>query len=124
VSQYAGMPCERLVQIAAPGSEPSRSSAPHIVLSPRTSRGLPTSGMAFTLLPPSTGAAVAGAGFSIAIFRAIPVLGSWAALQLYEAAGYGEQLTLPDLSGGMALYFHVFNLETAGNVILAIAELD
>jgi hypothetical protein len=123
MSSYAGVSCERLVQVGML-TAPSRSDAQHFVLSPRTSRGLPTAGLALVLLKPSAGGAVATSpGFDVTIYRAIPVLGSWAALQTYSAANYGDQLTLPDLSGGMALFFSIQN-GTAGNLILAIAEMD
>ena len=145
MSQYAGIPCERLVQIAT-GAAPTRSTPAHFVLSPRTSRGMATSGLAMTLLvlrqcqvrfqvlvlltvalvvlSPSVGfAAPTAPGFTVAIYRAIPVLGAWAALQAFDGAAYGDQLTLPDISGGMALYFAISHA-AAGNVILAIAEMD
>ena len=129
MSQYAGMPSERLVQIRLPitdpGFGPDRNTPAHFILSPRTARGLPTSGLALTLCAPSTGAAVAaGLGFTVTIWRAIPVLGSWAALQDFPGANFGDQLTLPDLSGGMALYFAIGSVSGAGDVILAIAEMD
>ena len=43
--------------------------------------------------------------------------------QAFDGAAYGDQLTLPDISGGMALYFAISHA-AAGNVILAIAEMD
>lgn len=124
MSNYAGFPSERLVQVET-GGPPVRSSPEHFILSPRTSRGLPTSGLALTLLSPSTGVVAAAPGFTVTIYRAIPVLGMWAALQAFPGANYNDQLTLPDISGGMALYFSITNIVAPdGNVILAIAELD
>lgn len=108
MSSYVGVSSERLVEIvrSTDGAVPAHTAPAHFVVSPRTSRGLATSGFAMTLLAPSKGAAVATApGFTITIYRAIPVLGAWAALQAFTGANYGDQLVLPDISGGMALYF-------------------
>ena len=148
MSNYVGVSAERLVQVArsTDGAPPAHTAPAHFVLSPRTSRGNPTSGFALTLLAPSKGAAVPVApGFTIAIYRAIPVLGAWAALQAFTGANYGDQLVLPDISGGMALFFVISNAVADGaipdahtnpaaygygpawghaNLILAIAELD
>jgi hypothetical protein len=146
VSNYLGVSAERLIQVArsAVAAAPAHTEPAHFILSPRTSRGLPTSGFALTLLAPARGAAVATTpGFTITIYRAIPVLGAWAALQAFPGANYGDQLVLPDISGGMALYFVISHAVADGdittadpaaygwgpawghaNVILAIAELD
>jgi hypothetical protein len=138
VSSYVGVATERLVQITrSAGAAPEHTAPAHFILSPRTARGLPTSGFAFTLLAPSVGSAVATApGFTVTIYRSIPLLGAWAALQAFTGANYGDQLVLPDISGGMALYFVISNSAADGdipgghgpwghdNVILAIAELD
>lgn len=138
MSTYAGNARERLISTIAPTnygsngdgpfSGPQRSDVPHITLSPRTARGLPTSGLAVTLIQPSAGGVSATApGFTLTIFRAVPALGVWAKLAPILGVNFLDQLVLPDLSGGMGLFFGISNvsgLTIPLPMLIAVAELD
>lgn len=138
MSTYAGNARERLIQITAPTnygadgdgplSAPRRSDVPHITLSPRTARGLPTSGLALTLVKPAAGSVVASApGFTLTIFRAVPALGVWAKMAPITGVNFLDQLVLPDLSGGMGLFFGIGNSDgtpASAPMLIAVAELD
>ena len=138
MSTYAGNARERLISIIAPTNygmngdaplyAPRRSDVPHITLSPRTARGLPTSGLAVTLVQPSGGGVSPLApGFTLTIFRAIPALGMWAKLAPIVGVNFLDQLVLPDLSGGMGLFFGVSNVDPITiplAMLIAVAELD
>lgn len=137
MSTYAGNARERLIQITAPTDygttgdgplyAPRRSTVPHITLSPRTARGLPTTGLALTLVSPDAGSVTpSGTGFTLTIFRAVPALGVWAKLAPILSVNFLDQLVLPDLSGGMGLFFGVSNVAAGPSlpVLIAVAELD
>lgn len=127
MSSIIGAPRERLIQLgtAAVAAAPARGQIPHLMLSPRTSRSMPTQGFAWNLVAPSAGAAIATApGFTVQIYRVAPTLGVWTSFQAFASANFLDQLVLPDISGGIGLYFQITNVTTAGNVLLAIAELD
>lgn len=110
---------------AAVAAAPVRGQIPHFNLSPRTARGLPTQGFAWSIIAPSAGSAVATApGFSVTLYRVAPTLGQWLTLQPYTSFNYNDQLVLPDISGGMGLYFQITNVTTPGNVLIGVAELD
>ncbi len=117
----------RIIQLgtAAVAAAPARGQIPHINLSARTSRGLPTQGFAWTLVAPSAGSAVATSpGFTVTIYRVEPTLGQWLTLQPFTALNYNDQVVFPDISGGMGLYFQITNVTTPGNVLIGISELD
>lgn len=135
---YVGNARERLVELdtaavtAMLGAD-SSTWVPQIVLSPRTSRGLPTSGLALVLFgyPPPNGvsygtpAQPSAPGFTLTIWRAVPTSpGYWARLQAFTGANFGDQLVLPDISGGMELIIELENVGTPGKLMLGIAELD
>jgi hypothetical protein len=127
MSNYVGNARERIILLgtAAVAAAPVRGQVPHFNLSPRSSRGLPTQGFAWTITAPSAAAAVATApGFTVTIYRVVPTLGTWAALQPYASLNFDDQLVLPDISGGFGLYFKIGSVTTPGNVLIALAELD
>lgn len=127
MSAYRGNSRERIVQLgtAAVAAAPVRGTLSHLVVSPRSSRGLPTQGFAWTLIAPSAGSAIATApGFTVQIYRSAPTLGVWLAMQQFTAANYNDQLVFPDISGGMAIYVQITNVATPGNVLFCLAELD
>ena len=134
MSDYVGASRERLVQLnTADMGAPANGAAPHIVVSPRTSRGLPTAGIGLVLLPvpPPNGhdygtpATPVDPGFTVTLYRALPTAaGGWAALEPKTGVPFYTQLTLPDISGGMALYVQIGNVDTPGVIILGLAELD
>ncbi len=137
MSFHVGIARERLFEIDTAANAAAIAGGlplvPHLVLSPRTARGLPTSGLALVLLPfpaPNgvsygTPAAASAPGFTVTLYRAIPTSpGLSAALAAFAGANFGDQLTLPDISGGMALYVGIGNVATAGVLICGIAELD
>jgi hypothetical protein len=140
VSLYAGAARERLIKLdtAVVSARPTRTTRPHITVSPRTAQGLPTQGIAFTLIQPTTDPAVgtggdesAGesggemGGFTVTLFRSVPTVGTWAELAPFTAlARYGEQYVLGDISGAWGLYFQVTGATEAGLILLGLAELD
>ena len=64
-------------------------------------------------------------GFTLTLYRAIPTAGgAWAALAAFPAANFGDQLVLPDISGGMGLYVQIGNVAVAGVLLVGLAELD
>lgn len=118
MSDYVGSSRERLVQLNTNdvSGAPAVGVAPHLIVSPRTSRGLPTSGIALVLLPipPANGhdygtpATASDPGFTVTIYRALPVgAGQWSKFDPKAGVPFWSQLTLPDISGGMALYFRI-----------------
>lgn len=135
MSDYAGAPRERLVQIntADVAGPPAPTDAPHIVLSPRSSRGLPTAGLALVLLgfPTPNGVdygtpAIATApGFTVTLYRALPTAaGGWGALTPITGVNYNDLLTLPDISGPFALRYVLTNVATPGVLLVGLTELD
>lgn len=132
--RYAGNARERLVEIATTtvGTGPSADGIPPLItLSPRTARGLPTQGLALVLLtyPPPNGldygAAVAGGGgFTVYLYRWLPTVAVWTRLQNLPGVAFGDQLVLPDISGGMGLYVGIGNVGTPGKILVGFAELD
>jgi hypothetical protein len=139
MSLYAGASRERLVKLdtAVVSARPTRTTTPHITISPRTAQGLPTQGIALTLIQPTTDPALgAGAdesgdsggvtgGFTVTLFRCVPTTGTWAELAPFTAlARYGEQYVLGDLSGAWGLYFQITGATEDGLILLGIAELD
>jgi len=135
VSDYVGSARERLLQFntAALLAAPSIGDAPHIIVSPRSSRGLPTSGIGVVLLPipPANGhdygtpAIATAPGFTVTIYRALPTAaGGWAALAPKTGVPFYTQLTLPDISGSMALRYQLDNVDTPGILLIGLAELD
>jgi hypothetical protein len=135
VSDYAGAPRERLLQLNTADlvAAPANGAAPHMIVSPRTSRGLPTSGIGLVLLPipPANGhdygtpATALVPGFTVTLYRALPTAaGGWAAFTAKTGVPFLTQLTLPDISGAMALWFQITNVDTAGILLVGLAELD
>jgi hypothetical protein len=135
VSDYVGASRERLIQLntAALAAAPAVGAAPHMIVSPRTSRGLATSGIGLVLLPipPPNGhdygtpASALAPGFTVTLYRAVPTAaGAWAALDPKTGVPFYTQLTLPDISGSMALFFQITNVDTAGILLVGLAELD
>ena len=135
MSDYVGSARERLLQFntAALLAAPSIGDAPHIIVSPRSSRGLPTSGIGVVLLPipPANGhdygtpAIATAPGFTVTIYRALPTAaGGWAALAPKTGVPFYTQLTLPDISGSMALRYQLDNVDTPGILLIGLAELD
>lgn len=139
MSLYAGAARERLVKLntAIASAAPTRATLPHIVVSPRTSMGLPTQGILLTLVRPTTNPALgdgdaasgdsggeADGGFNVTLFRNVPTTGGWAELAPFTAlARYGEQYVLGDVSGAWGLYFRVTGATENGLILLGIAEL-
>lgn len=139
MSLYAGAARERLIKLetAIASAAPTRETLPHIVVSPRTSMGLPTQGILLTLIRPTTNPAEgdddgdsggdsggAGGGFTVTLFRNVPTTGGWAELAPFTAlARYGEQYVLGDVSGAWGLYFRVTGATEEGLILLGIAEL-
>ncbi len=137
MSFHVGIARERLFEVDTAANAAAIAGGlplvPHLVLSPRTSRGLPTSGLTLVLLPypaPNgvsygTPAAASAPGFTVTLFRIIPTSpGLVGVLAAYPSANFGDQLTLPDISGGMALYVGISNVATPGLLMVGIAELD
>jgi hypothetical protein len=132
--RYAGNARERFVEIgtAAVGVGPTDNTTPPLItLSPRTARGLPTAGLALVLVgyPPPNGfnyspAVAAVDGFTLYLFRLLPTIGGWSRLQSFAGVQFGDQLVLPDISGGMGLYVGIGNVGTPGNLLVGLAELD
>ncbi len=126
MSAYAN-PRGRIIQLgtAAVAAAPARGQIPHFNLSARTARGLLTQGFAWTIVAPSAGSAIATSpGFTCTLWRVEPTLGQWLTLQPFTAFNYNDQLTFPDISGGMGLYFQITNVTTPGNVLIGVSELD
>lgn len=135
MSDYVGQSRERLLQLntADLAAAPAVGAAPHMIVSPRTSRGLPTSGIGLVLLPipPPNGhdygvpATALSPGFTVTLYRALPTAGgAWAKLSPKTGVLFYSQLTLPDISGAMALFFQITNVDTAGILLVGLAELD
>lgn len=135
MSDYVGQARERLLQLntADLASAPAIGDLPHMIVSPRTSRGLPTSGIALVLIPipPPNGhnygtpATALAPGFTVTLYRSIPTAGgAWAALAPKTGVPFYTQLTLPDISGAMALRYQITNVDTAGILLVGLAELD
>jgi hypothetical protein len=132
VSAYVGNARERIVELATAnvGAGPT-TDTPAITLSPRSSRGLPTTGLAIVLIPLTPNSDDVGQvaqptapGFTLTLWRAIPTIGGWSTLQAYPGLNYGDQVVLPDISGGFGLYFQLGNIDTPGRLLLGLAELD
>lgn len=135
MSSYVGNSRERLIQLLTTdvAAAPVAVTPPIIFLSPRTSRGLPTSGLSLVLLaiPPANGidygtpASASAPGFTVTLYRAIPTAGgAWAALTAFPGANFGDLLVLPDISGGMGLYVRIGNVAVDGKLLVGLAELD
>lgn len=135
MSNYLGSARERLVQLNTNdlGAAPAQGAAPHLIVSPRTSRGLPTSGISLVLLPipPANGhdygtpATAIDPGFTLTLYRALPTgAGFWSKFEPKTGVPFYSQLTLPDISGGMALFFQIENVGTNGILLVGLAELD
>jgi len=135
MSNYVGVSRERLFQVLSTdvAATPDATKVPLVVLSPRSSRGLPTTGLALVLLaiPPPNGinfgtpASATAPGFTLTLYRAIPTAaGGWAKLQAFAGANFGDQLVLPDISGGLGLYVQIGNVAVDGVLLVGLAELD
>lgn len=139
MSRYAGAR-ERIIQLntALVSEPPLRETKPHFLVSPRSAQGLPTEGIALTLIQALSGAALgAGAGmsspagsggaggFGVALYRNVPGIGGWASLAPFTtSAAYGEQYVLEDISGAWGIYFQITEVTQDGILLIGIAELD
>jgi hypothetical protein len=138
MSQTPGAARERLIELNTleVKDPPSVLTKPHFFVSPRTAQGLPTQGIALTLIRRTLGAAIGnggdisgsggdGGGFAVTIHRAIPTTGGWAVLAPFTtSAVYGEQYVLEDISGAWGLYFQIGGVEEEGRILIGIAEMD
>jgi hypothetical protein len=139
LSLYAGAARERMIELQATDivDAPTRTTKPHFQVSPRTAQGLPTQGIALTLIAPRVGAAIGtgGAesggsggslgGFQVTIYRCVPILGTWAEMAPFTAmAHYGEQYVLGDIPGGWGIYLQITGISEPGRLLVGIAEMD
>lgn len=130
MSRYGGTPRERIVEldIDAVDGAPTRDTAPHLVVSPRTPNGLITGNLALIILPPSFEPAVADTGgFTLTVYRSVPTLGEWGELLARTGINYRDQYVLPDIAGGWGIYFRITNAVESegddGSVLMGVAEL-
>jgi hypothetical protein len=125
---------ERFIQLPSGLSAPTRTAAPQINVSPRTSTGAPTGNLALVILPQTYSGSPpisygpvtpAPGGFTLTVYRCLTTLNDWGALAPYTGLAYRDQLVLPDISGGWGLFFVLGNVLGAGSgvVILGVAEL-
>jgi len=121
MSRQGGASRERIVELNTIDlGPPTRESAPHFMISPRTAAGLLTGSLAIVILPVSTVDGAIGP-FDVTLYRVIPTLGEFGKFQAFTAAEYREQLVLNDCSGGFGLFFSVV-ANTEGRILIGVAE--
>jgi hypothetical protein len=121
MSRMGGASRERFVELNTNDlGPPSRGSAPHLMVSPRTAAGLLTGSLAIVILPVSETDGAIGP-FDLTLYRVIPTLADFGKFQAFTAAEYRDQLVLNDVSGGFGLFFSVV-ANTEGRILIGVAE--
>jgi hypothetical protein len=122
MSRFGGASRERFVELdTADLAAPSRASAPHIMVSPRTAAGLLTGSLALVILPVS-GVGAASGPFNVTLYRVVPTLAEFGKFEVFPSAEYRDQLILNDCSGGFGLFFSVVATGGDGRILIGVAE--